>query len=110
MAWKYTALPNSSNMLISGQSQSGKSYFTAKLLMNNERMFQTPPSLIIYSYRHWQPIYSQMEDVLKDKIKFISHVPTEEEITNQPDDLNGNCSDQITKHAIFCAEDWMDDI
>ena len=108
MAWRHIALPDSVNMLVSGQSQSGKSYFTSRLLMNNEKIFQSPPVKIVYSYRHWQPLYTQLEEFLKDKIIFISHVPSEEELISYFNDARNG---QETKgHVVFCVDDWMDEI
>ena len=38
-------LPSGMNMIIGGQTQSGKSYFTAKLLRDCDAMFREPPHL-----------------------------------------------------------------
>lgn len=38
-----------SNILLSGQTQSGKSQFVKKLLINAEHMFVTPPEVLVAS-------------------------------------------------------------
>ena len=108
MAWKYTTLPDSVNMLISGQSQSGKTYFTSRLLSHNDKMFQNPPKLIIYSYRHWQQCYNELEAKLKDKICFIPNIPTEKELTDKIEQVHS--PDGSKPHVVFVADDWMDEM
>ena len=106
---KFTALPSKSNILISGQTQSGKSYFTAKLLMNCDQMFKEPPSLIIFCYKHFQNIYNDIEKTLGERIEFRSTLPSEHELM---EDIykHRQVNENSKGHIIFVADDWMDQL
>ena len=97
------------NMLISGQTQSGKSVFTAKLLMNCDKLFVDKPTCIFYYYRHWQELYHHLEEILGDRIRFKSTLPTEQELLTDLDELREQNKGRKC-HFIFCADDWMDQI
>ena len=77
---EFVALPDRDNVLVSGQSQSGKTVWTKRLLEHHKVTFKSPPDLIIYVYRHWQQIYKELHDKLGDKIRFTPDVPTEEQL------------------------------
>ena len=93
---------NYSNILISGSTQSGKTQFTKKLLINAHKMFVTPPSHILYSYSHWQPAYDELCQQLGPNITFTPDIPDEEDIR------------QLTAgesmHAIYVADDKASEI
>lgn len=65
--------------MISGATQTGKSYFTKRLLEND--MFTTPPSKIIYAYSEYQPLFDKM----KKGIIFHEGLPTKEDIEKYAD-------------------------
>jgi len=75
-----------SNVLIGGVAQGGKSTFTKDLLLAASKLFPTPPSLIIYCYKSWEPLLNELEEKLPN-LKLTSTLPNEEEIkeivTNQ---------------------------
>ena len=105
----FLALPTGANMMVSGQTQSGKSVFTSKLLMNCDTMFIDKPTCIFYYYRHWQALYHQLEQELGNRIRFKSTLPTEQELLNELDVLREEHKGQ-KHHFIICADDWMDQI
>jgi Cdc6-like AAA superfamily ATPase len=49
------------NMLIVGSTQSGKTQFVKRLLLNHENAFKQKVGLIIYCYGAWQPAFEEME-------------------------------------------------
>ena len=77
---QYVAFPSKINILVCGQSQSGKTVWTKRLLVHNEKLFRQPPDLIIYVYKHWQPVYDEMIKALGEKIRFSPDVPEESEL------------------------------
>ena len=92
---------NSSNILVSGCSQSGKTEFTKRLLLQAEEMFVTPPEVCIFSYSHWQPAYDELQRKWGDKINFIEDFPTEAFLSQ---------SMQDRKHGIFVMDDKASEI
>ena len=50
-----------SSMLITGQSNSGKTVFVNKLLQNLDGMYEVKPEAIMFCYSVWQPLYDDME-------------------------------------------------
>jgi hypothetical protein len=58
-------------MMVAGPSQSGKSHFTKKLVLNAAKMYTVPPKKIIWCYSEWQPLY----DTLKDVVEFHHGLP-----------------------------------
>ena len=106
---KFIALPSKLNMLVSGQTQSGKSHFTAKLLINCDQMFKDPPILIIFCYKHFQNVYNDIEKALGQRVKFRSTLPTEQELLEEIHQARQSCQNN-QGHVIFVADDWMDQI
>lgn len=106
---QFIALPSKLNMLVTGQTQSGKSYFTAKLLMHCDKVFKEPPILIIFCYKHFQGIYSDVEKVLGNRIKFRSTLPNEQELLDEIYQARQQTQNKAG-HVIFVADDWMDQI
>lgn len=91
---------DSSNMIISGCSGSGKTVFVARLIKHHKRMFHTPPDLIVYIYKHWQPLYSEIEKQHSNVI-FLSTIPSEEELKEM---VNGR------PHSLLICDDMMSEI
>ena len=50
-------------MQIVGQTSSGKSFFTKRLLENASIMMNPPPDKIYYCYGEWQPMFEEMRNV-----------------------------------------------
>lgn len=62
-------------MSIVGPSGSGKTLLLSKLLLRHEELFNPPFQKIVYFYKHWQPIYSQIQVSLGSRgIQFICGV------------------------------------
>ena len=55
---------DSTNMLVSGCTMSGKTEFVKHLMLNAKELFVTPPSIFIVSYTHWQPCYGEVQKCL----------------------------------------------
>jgi hypothetical protein len=66
-------------VLISGPSQSGKTYLAHKFLYNRVWKFVHAPSVVHYYYNHYQPIYDVM---LRDGSvqKFLQGMPSQAEL------------------------------
>ena len=79
---KYSVLPFSlpRTMLIVGATQSGKTQFIKRLLLEREAMFTPVPDRIIYCYTVWQEAYDELERILGEKIEFRTDVPPKEEL------------------------------
>ena len=105
----FLAFPTGVNIMISGQTQSGKSVFTSKLLKNCDKMFKQPPTCILFYYKHYQDIYREMEECLGERIRFKDKLPTEDELLNELAELREHHNNQQC-HFVFCADDWMDQI
>ncbi len=90
------------SMLVSGPSQSGKTWFAIRLIENATEMFTTPPLDIYWCYAEFQPAYQR----LPTHVKMINGLPSMDELRKDPtrpklviiDDLmmEGNKSDEIT--------------
>lgn len=50
-------------IVLSGSSNSGKSYLTKQLLDNRHEMFHPPPDRVIWCYSEYQPLYDKINDV-----------------------------------------------
>ena len=72
------------SLLLSGISQSGKTWFTFKLLENANGMFEKPPTKIIYAYGQYQPLFEQMEERIPGLI-LHSGIPSREQIDEWTD-------------------------
>lgn len=91
---------DNSNIIISGCSGSGKTVFVSRLIKHHQKMFYTPPELIIYIYKHWQPLYSEIEKQ-HSKVIFNSNLPSEEELKDMVKDRN---------HSLLICDDMMSEI
>lgn len=91
----------SSNILLAGCAQSGKSIFSRNLILNAKYLFEIPPSVFIFVYTHWQPIYDELRKELGEKIIFTDEIPTEEDLATLM---------QNHKHGLFIADDKAGEI
>ena len=106
---QFLALPSSINVLVAGQTQSGKTFFTSKLLMHCDHMFKDPPKMIFYFFKHWQPLYEKMEEVLGNRIRFKDNIPTEQALLDEMAEVRQLHSNEKC-HFIVCVDDWMDQL
>ena len=103
------AFPSGVNIMISGQTQSGKTFFTANLLKNCDRVFKHPPTCILYYYKHYQDLYRELEDALGQRIRFKDKLPSEEELVHELAEIREQHKSEKC-HFVVCADDWMDQI
>jgi hypothetical protein len=66
-------------ILVSGCTQSGKTYFTKRLLENADGMFTVPPQKIMYAYSEYQPLFDVMRQTIPNII-FHQGLPDREEL------------------------------
>ena len=59
--------------LVSGPSNSGKTYFVKTLMYNSEKMCSVKFDNFIYIYSCWQPLYDELMQLFD--IKFIEGIP-----------------------------------
>lgn len=87
-----------STFYVAGATNSGKTHWVHKLLLNSKDMFEDePPTKILYSYSIYQDIFFSMEKEI-DNITFINRLPTTEDITSFASD---------GKHGIIVIDDHM---
>lgn len=67
------------SIFIVGPSNSGKSFLTKKLLIDTNKMFESPPSQIYFYYSVWQELYDQMLQCISN-ITFHIGLPTMDEL------------------------------
>jgi hypothetical protein len=81
--WKSTSLVpfnQCSSIIISGATQSGKTYFVHKVLQNIVGMFSGEPiSKILYCYGIYQPLFDEMQEHIPNLIMHDG-LPSKEEI------------------------------
>ena len=87
---------DSSNILISDCSQSGKTEFAKRLLSHTEQMFVTPPEVCLFAYSHWQQSYDELQQLWGDRITFMEDLPSAEFLSQAM---------QGRKHGIFVMDD-----
>ena len=63
-------------------------------------LFVTVPQKIIYVYRHWQPLYSEIERE-NNIVQFLDNLPTEDELK---DIVKGS------SHSLFICDDMIREI
>ncbi len=80
------------SILISGPSQSGKTYFAIRLIENASKMFSTPPEEIYWCYAEFQPAYQK----LPENVKMINGLPNIEDLRSDP-----------TKPKLVIVDDFM---
>ena len=70
------------NILLTGCSQSGKSQFINRLLLEKEKVFHPTPQRVIYCYTAWQPCYDDLQSALADTVVFRTDIPSTQELTD----------------------------
>ena len=63
------------SLLVCGASGSGKTFFTANLIANKNKIFDPPPKNVIYFFKIWQEIYDTMKTSCPE-IRFIDTPPS----------------------------------
>ena len=89
-------LPQSS--LLSGCTQSGKTFWIKKVLLNADKMFTPVPKKVIIAYTAWQPDYEALEAHWGENIEFMTNIPSKDyllEVSSPPD------------HTILVIDDKM---
>ena len=86
------------SMIVSGPSNSGKTYFVKTLIENVEKVISQKIENIVYIYACWQPLY---DDLLKSRnINFVEGIPT------------SLCDDDllpVNKNNLLIIDDLMND-
>ncbi len=85
-----------SAILMTGCSQSGKTYLLRDILLRAGDIFQTAPTICIFVYTHWQKPYEEVKEKWGKQVLFTQQIPTEEEVVNV---MSGH------EHGIFVADD-----
>lgn len=83
--------------MVSGSTQSGKTFFTKRLLENANGMFTVPPRRIIYAYSEYQPLFDVMKRTIPN-IVFHQGLPDREDLDNYSEGLD---------HVILVLDDLM---
>lgn len=91
---------DNSNIIISGCSGSGKTYFLSNLIKYRNDLFHTTPNQIIFIYKHWQDIYNDIEESMDNTI-FMDSLPSEEELKSL---VYGN------EHSLLICDDMITEI
>jgi hypothetical protein len=97
-------LKHPSTIICAGQTGSGKSFFTKKLLINKRVLFDPEhPKHVVLFYREWQKLYDEMKN---EKIvnEFIKGMPEENKLKKimEPHVKKGGC--------LLIFDDLMSDI
>ena len=61
-------------MILAGPTSSGKSCWMKRLLERASTINKLPPERIIWCYKRWQPLFSEMQSTIK-KIFFVAGLP-----------------------------------
>ena len=91
---------DSSNIIISGCSGSGKTHFVSRLIKYSQSLFTNNPQKIIYVYKHWQPLYSKLSKE-QEHMLFMDSLPSEDELKA----LVKGC-----KHSLLVCDDMIREI
>ena len=59
------------SMIISGPSNSGKSFFVSSLIRNADRIFSAKIDNFVYVYSCWQPLFDELMKIRP--INFLRH-------------------------------------
>src|SRR4029434_8748876 len=84
--------------IISGPSNSGKTYFVKMLIVNADNVFSNKIENIVYIYACWQPLYDELLKI-RD-IKFIEGIPKA---------LDDDVLLPVTKNNLLIIDDVMKD-
>ncbi len=63
------------SMVISGPSNSGKTFFVKTLLQNAGKLISKKIDNIVFIYSVWQPLYDDLLKMYNNNIKFIEGIP-----------------------------------
>ena len=63
-------------MIISGLTQSGKTQWITRLLLEKDKRIQPTPSSIFYCYAHWQKKYDELQSTFPNELHFHKGLPT----------------------------------
>jgi len=88
-------------IICSGQTMSGKSFWTSKLMKNASIMFEQTPVEILYVYGMWQPLFDDMKREIKN-IEFRDTLPSKQ-------DLIDWCGED-GQHRVVLLDDCMKDV
>ena len=61
--------------VVAGPTMSGKSTWVKQLLVNAATMISPPPARILWLYKRWQPLYTEVQRVVPG-IEFIEGIPS----------------------------------
>ena len=82
--------------VISGPTNSGKSWFVTRLLTHAQTMIDPPPLQVVWSYGEWQSLYTTLKHV-----KFVEGLPDIQQLQPRTlvvvDDLMAETDERITK-------------
>ena len=97
------------SILVSGPSQSGKTFLVRRIIDNRNEMFQVPPTKVVYAYSAWQPVFDEMKGV-----EFHQGLPTQQDLDewSNPgthlvlvlDDLMGEACSSESVMSIFTIQ------
>ena len=91
---------DSSNFIIEGLSQSGKSCFARQLIRESENLFRTPPKAAIYVYEFYDPTFEELRKDCNMDITLTATLP-------KFDDLAAHCKKY--PHSLFIIDDITSD-
>ena len=62
-------------MLVAGPTSCGKSTFVTKALQQSMERMSPPPQRIVWLYKRWQPLYTEIQASVLPKVEFIQGIP-----------------------------------
>ena len=83
--------------LVVAPSGFGKSYWVKRLLAERNTLIQPPPERIVWCYKNWQALYSEIEE-LDSRIEFVRDLPL---------DLDSGFFSKSTKNLLI-VDDMME--
>ncbi|CAG2195541.1 unnamed protein product [Mytilus edulis] len=86
-------------MMLAGPTGSGKTFWMKTLLERARRMIKPSPERIIWCYKRWQPLFSEMQQTVKNII-FVQGIP---------DDLNNDSFIDPKYPSLVVIDDLMKD-
>lgn len=90
-----------SSIVMTGSSQSGKTFLLRDILLHADQMFQTPPTICIFVFTHWQEAYESIRKKWGDRVLFTQRIPEESQVEAI---MRGH------KHGVFVADDKCDQV
>ena len=96
---EHVVLQHPFTMLLCGPTSSGKSCWMNKLLTHAKTMINPPPERIIWCYKRWQPLFSEMQQTIKN-IVFVHGIP---------EDLNDDSFIDTRYPSLIVIDDLMRD-